>query len=58
MVTACPGVPGDILVPRETWADKSAYDVAAKKLAGLFHKNFEPYAANAGPHVAAAGPQG
>jgi phosphoenolpyruvate carboxykinase (ATP) len=58
MVTACPGVPCDILVPRETWADKTAYDATAKKLAGLFRKNFEPYAANAGPHVAAAGPRG
>ena len=57
-VTACPGVPGEILIPRETWPDKAAFDAAARKLAGLFRKNFEPYAANAGPRVAAAGPQG
>jgi phosphoenolpyruvate carboxykinase (ATP) len=58
MITACPNVPSDILVPRETWADKSAYDAAARKLAGLFRKNFEAYADIAGPEVAAAGPQG
>ncbi len=56
MVTACPNVPPEILVPRETWADKSAYDATAKKLAGLFRKNFEQYAATAGPQVTAAGP--
>jgi phosphoenolpyruvate carboxykinase (ATP) len=58
VVTACPGVPADILVPRQTWADKAAYDTAAKKLAGLFRKNFEPLAGTAGSQVAAAGPQG
>ncbi|HET6573358.1 MAG TPA: phosphoenolpyruvate carboxykinase (ATP), partial [Fimbriiglobus sp.] len=56
VVTACPNVPSDILVPRETWADKSAYDATARKLAGLFRKNFEPYAAAAGEHAATAGP--
>jgi phosphoenolpyruvate carboxykinase (ATP) len=58
MVTACPNVPAEILVPRETWPDKAGYDATAKKLAGLFRKNFEPYAAAAGPQVAVAGPQG
>jgi phosphoenolpyruvate carboxykinase (ATP) len=57
VVTACPNVPSGILVPRQTWADKAAYDATARKLAGLFRKNFEEYAGIAGPQVAAAGPQ-
>ena len=56
VVTEAPGVPSEILRPRESWADKSAYDATAKKLAGLFNKNFETYAAGASPEVKAAAP--
>ncbi|MBT3340341.1 MAG: phosphoenolpyruvate carboxykinase (ATP) [Planctomycetes bacterium] len=41
MPTSCPGVPAEILNPRNTWQDKEAYDVAAEKLRGMFHDNFE-----------------
>ena len=41
MPTSCPGVPEEILNPRNTWQDKEAYDVAADKLADMFRKNFE-----------------
>ncbi len=57
VVTACPGVPPEILVPRYTWADKAAYDTAARKLAGLFHENFKKYEASTRPEVRAAGPR-
>jgi phosphoenolpyruvate carboxykinase (ATP) len=56
VVTACPGVPPEILWPRDTWADKAAYDAAAKKLARLFLDNFKQYEAGAGAEVRAAGP--
>jgi phosphoenolpyruvate carboxykinase (ATP) len=56
-VTEIPGVPSEILRPRESWSDKSAYDAAAKKLAGLFKKNFEAYAAGASAEVRAAAPK-
>jgi phosphoenolpyruvate carboxykinase (ATP) len=56
IVVECPGVPAEILRPRESWADKAAYDAAAKKLATLFNKNFETYAAGASTEVKAAAP--
>src|SRR4029453_17272105 len=56
IVAECPGVPSEILRPRESWADKSGYDATAKKLAGLFNKNFESYAAGASAEVKAAAP--
>ncbi|MSP25291.1 MAG: phosphoenolpyruvate carboxykinase (ATP) [Myxococcales bacterium] len=53
----CPGVPDGILTPRATWKDAAAYDHAAHKLAGLFHKNFAIYASAASEAVRAAGPR-
>jgi hypothetical protein len=44
------------LRPREGWADKSAYDATTKKLATLFNKNFETYAAGASAEMKAAAP--
>ena len=52
-----PDVPSHVLKPRETWADKNAYDAQAKKLAGLFQKNFEKYAAGVPQSVRDAGPK-
>ena len=55
-ITACPGVPPELLVPRNAWADKAAYDVTARKLAGLFAHNFRQYVDKVTSEVAAAGP--
>jgi len=52
----CPGVPDEVLVPRDTWADPSAYDTKARQLAAMFTANFAEYAAAASPEVRAAGP--
>jgi len=38
---SCPGVPAEILDPRNTWKDKAAYDAQATKLRDMFRKNFE-----------------
>jgi phosphoenolpyruvate carboxykinase (ATP) len=54
--TTCSDVPADILVPRNTWKDKSSYDSTAKKLAGLFRNNFEKFSDGASADVRAAGP--
>jgi phosphoenolpyruvate carboxykinase (ATP) len=56
VVTACPGVPAEILWPRDGWADKAAYDGAAKKLAKLFVENFKKYESGASAEVRAASP--
>ena len=38
-----PGVPAEVLTPRQTWADPPAYDAQARKLATMFRENFEQY---------------
>ncbi len=55
--TQCTGVPEEALIPKNTWKDKKAYDEMAKKLAGLFRKNFEKYSEVAGKEVVQAGPK-
>lgn len=52
----CPGVPSEVLNPRGTWKDASAYDAQAKKLAAMFAKNFAQFADDVTPEVRAAGP--
>lgn len=52
----CPGVPAEILIPRNTWADPLAYDSTARKLAQLFLDNFKKYSDGASEEVRAAGP--
>jgi phosphoenolpyruvate carboxykinase (ATP) len=37
---SCPNVPSDVLFPRNTWADRDAYDAQAKKLQAMFEENY------------------
>ena len=53
---SCPGVPSEILSPRNTWKDKVGYDEKAKELAGMFKDNFKQYKDFVSSEVAEAGP--
>jgi len=55
--TSCPDVPAEVLMPKNTWSDKSAYDAQAKKLATMFTENFKRFEATAKAEVKAAGPK-
>jgi phosphoenolpyruvate carboxykinase (ATP) len=55
--TAVPGVPSEVLRPRDTWSDPEAYDVAAAKLTGMFKTNFDRFADQVSAEVRAAGPR-
>jgi phosphoenolpyruvate carboxykinase (ATP) len=55
--TACPGVPSEILNPRNTWTDQAAYDAKATELAIKFNENFKKYASQASAEILAAAPQ-
>jgi phosphoenolpyruvate carboxykinase (ATP) len=50
------GIPGEVLRPRDTWTEGEAYDAQAKKLAGMFIKNFEQFSETVSEDVIAAGP--
>ncbi len=54
---SCPDVPAEILQPRNTWADKEAYDRQARDLARRFNENFKRYEAGVSEEVRAVAPK-
>ena len=52
----CPGVPSEVLKPRNTWANGADYDAQAKKLAKMFVENFNSFEGGVTAEVLAAGP--
>ncbi|MCC6189630.1 MAG: phosphoenolpyruvate carboxykinase (ATP) [Anaerolineales bacterium] len=53
---SCPGVPPDVLKPRNTWANQDAYDRQARDLAQRLSANFQQFAGTVDPKVVSAGP--
>lgn len=57
MPTDCPDVPNEILNPKNTWADKAAFDKKASELATSFVNNFKKFEANANSEIMNAAPK-
>jgi len=48
---SCPQVPSDVLLARNTWSDKGAYDQTARDLTKRFESNFKKFEDYVGPEV-------
>jgi phosphoenolpyruvate carboxykinase (ATP) len=51
---AVPGIPAEVLDPRQGWADKADYDATARDLLARFEANFAQFDASVGDAVKAA----
>ncbi len=57
MPKSCPGVPTELLNPRNTWGDKNEFDSKLNTLAASFVKNFGQYAEFANEEILSASPK-
>jgi phosphoenolpyruvate carboxykinase (ATP) len=48
---SCPDVPSEVLMARNTWSDKKAYDQTARDLTKRFETNFKKFEEYVGPDV-------
>ncbi len=55
--TSCPGVPSEILNPKDTWEDKAAFDKTANELAAQFIENFKIYEKDTSEEILNAAPK-
>jgi phosphoenolpyruvate carboxykinase (ATP) len=54
---SCPGVPPELLFPRNAWPNKEKFDIKAAELAEKFIKNFSQFADFANDEIMAASPK-
>ena len=52
----CPGVPDEVLDPRKTWSDPTAYDQQAQALVTRFRENFADFSGDMTKKIRDAGP--
>lgn len=57
MPSTCPNVPDEVLNPKDTWADKAAYDNKANDLARKFNANFKKFENQANEEILSAAPK-
>ena len=55
--TSVPGVEPHLLYPIKTWHDKAEFDETARKLVGMFQKNFVKFEKHVDADVRAAAPE-
>ena len=55
--TSVPGIEPHLLYPIKTWKDKAAFDETARKLVGMFQKNFTKFESHVDAEVRAAAPE-
>ncbi len=56
MPLECPGVPSEILNPKNTWRDPDAYDAKASYLSQIFKENFQQFESFASADILSGGP--
>lgn len=54
---AIDGVPSEVLIPKNTWSDKEAYEKKAKSLAQMFIDNFKQFEDEASDAILSAAPK-
>ena len=57
MPTECPNVPDEVLLPRNTWDDKTLYDEKASELAERFVENFKKFEDQTSEEILSAAPK-
>jgi phosphoenolpyruvate carboxykinase (ATP) len=55
--TSVPGIEPHLLYPMKTWKDKAAFDETARKLVGMFQKNFTKFEEDVDAEVRSAAPE-
>ena len=55
--TSCPGVPDQMMIPKNSWKDGASYEKTSAHLAELFKKNFKKFQDGASKEICEAGPK-